>query len=136
MRDNAERAEGDDAAGEYLALARSYLEMGLTAEAVAALENAVQGTAFRYEAASILGKLAQQSGDLIAAIDWFERAADVPAPSLEEGRALLYELGATLERTGESARALAVFLELQADAGDYRDVASRIATLSRSQTGD
>jgi tetratricopeptide (TPR) repeat protein len=136
MRENAERAEGDDAAGEYLALARSYLEMGLTTEAAAALENAVQATASRFEAASMLGKLAQQRGDLDEAIDWFERAAEVPAPSVDEGRALLYELGATLERAGEAARALAVFLELQADAGDYRDIASRIATLSRSQTGD
>ena len=136
MRDNAKRAEGEEDAGEYLALARSYLEMGLTAEAVAALENAVQGTASRFEAASTLGRLAQQRGDLVAAIDWFERAAEVPAPTVEEGRALLYELGATLERSGEAARSLAVFLELQADAGAYRDVASRITTLSRSQTGD
>jgi tetratricopeptide (TPR) repeat protein len=136
MRENAERAEGDDAAAEYLTLARSYLEMGLTTEAAAALENAVQGTASRFEAASMLGKLAQQRGDLVAAVDWLERAAEVPAPSVEEGRALLYELGATLERSGEAARALAVFLELQADAGEYRDIASRIATLSRSQTGD
>jgi hypothetical protein len=48
---------------------------------------------------------------------------------------LLYDLGVTLEEAGESARALAVFLELQADAGDYRDVGPRVDRLSRVQTG-
>jgi hypothetical protein len=41
-----------------------------------------------------------------------------------------------LERAGESARALAVFLELRIDAGEYRDVAARIGRLSRAQSGD
>ena len=36
---------------------------------------------------------------------------------------------------GEIARALAVFLELQADADRYRDVHARIGRLSRVQTG-
>ena len=83
----------------------------------------------------MLAQFARERGDLVAAIDWFERAAEVPAPTVEDGRALLYELGAMLERTGEVARALAVFLELQAEAGDYRDLGRRIATLSRSQAG-
>ncbi|MEO5896253.1 MAG: tetratricopeptide repeat protein [Vicinamibacterales bacterium] len=136
IRANAERQEGVDNSAEYMALARTYMEMGLTDEAVAALQNAVTGTACRFEAAAALGKIAADTGDLPAAVEWFERGAEVPAPSVEEGRALLYDLGATLERMGESARALAVFLELQADAGDYRDVTPRVATLARSQTGD
>ena len=64
-----------------------------------------------------------------------ECAAEAPAPTAEEGRALLYDLGVTLEETGETARALAVFLELQADAGDYRDVSRRIDRLARVRTG-
>ena len=47
----------------------------------------------------------------------------------------MYDLGLTLEETGETARALAVFLELQADAGDYRDVPQRADRLARVQTG-
>ena len=53
----------------------------------------------------------------------------------EEGRALLYDLGVVLDEAGETARALAVFLELQADAGDYRDVPARIDRLARVQSG-
>ena len=37
--------------------------------------------------------------------------------------------------SGETARALAVFLELQAEAGEYRDVAARVERLARVQTG-
>ena len=48
---------------------------------------------------------------------------------------MLYDLGGTLEALGETARALAVFLELQADAGDYRDVYARADRLARVQTG-
>ena len=69
------------------------------------------------------------------AIEWLERAAEVPAPTAEDGRALLYDLGCMLEAIGETARALAVFLELQADAGEYRDVAARTDRLARVQTG-
>ena len=44
-------------------------------------------------------------------------------------------LGVTLEEAGETARALGVFLELQADAEDYRDVSERAERLARVQTG-
>ena len=39
-----------------------------------------------------------------------------------------------LEQSGESSRALAVYLELQADAGTYRDAGARIERLSRAQS--
>jgi hypothetical protein len=40
-----------------------------------------------------------------------------------------------LDEAGETSRALAVFLELQSEAGDYRDVPARIDRLARVQTG-
>ena len=48
---------------------------------------------------------------------------------------MIYELGDLLERTNENARALSIFLELQADAGEFRDVAARVERLSRVVTG-
>ena len=83
----------------------------------------------------MLGRLHRVQQEIARAIEWLERAAEAPAPGLEEGRALLYDLGATLEDAGEVARALAVFMELQADAGEYRDVAARVDRLARVQTG-
>jgi hypothetical protein len=68
-------------------------------------------------------------------VEWLERAAEAPASSAEEAHELLYELGTILESSGETARALAVFIELQADAGDYRDVAARVEHLARVQAG-
>ncbi len=40
-----------------------------------------------------------------------------------------------LEGAAETSRALAVFLELQSEAGDYRDVPGRIDRLARVQAG-
>ena len=77
----------------------------------------------------MLGRLYKERGDSSAAIEWLERAAEAPAPSADDGRALLYDL-ATLEEAGETARALAVFLELQAEGAEYRDVAARTERLS------
>ena len=38
-----------------------------------------------------------------------------------------------LEQVGEGARALAVLLELQADAGEYQDIDQRISRLTKVQ---
>ena len=64
-----------------------------------------------------------------------ERAAEAPAPSADEGLLLLYDLAGTLERAGETARALAVLLEIDADRSGYRDVGERIERLTRAQAG-
>jgi tetratricopeptide (TPR) repeat protein len=84
----------------------------------------------RFEAASLLAETLRELGRTREAVEWFERAAEAPAPGVEAGRRLLYELGKTLTDVGESERALAVFLELQADAPDYRDLAVRVRRLS------
>ena len=84
---------------------------------------------------AILGRLYQRRDDLPHAAEWLERASEAPAPSANDGRELLFDLGMILETMGETARALAVFMELQADAGEYRDVAARVERLARVQTG-
>jgi hypothetical protein len=135
FREEVSRQTGSDEAAQHLKLARTYLEMGMSDDAIGSLETASRSPAHRFEAASILGRLHRDQKDLPRAIEWLERAAEAPAPSAEEGRSLLYDLGTALEETGETARALAVFLELQSDAGDYRDVKTRVDRLSRVQTG-
>ncbi len=71
----------------------------------------------RFEAASLVARLLRDRGNVAAAVEWFERAAEAPAPTPEAGRELLFELGQTLEAADETARALAVYLELRSDAG-------------------
>jgi tetratricopeptide (TPR) repeat protein len=89
----------------------------------------------RFEAASLLGRMFLQQGDVPHAVEWFERAAEAPASDVREWCELLYELASVLEDAGESSRALAVFLELQAETPDYRDVPARVERLARVQTG-
>ena len=124
-----------DQQADQLALARTYLEMNMPDEALAPLKAACEAIRFRFEAASLLGRLYQQRGETPEAIEWLERAAEAPAPSEDEGHALLYDLGALVEASGDTSRALAVFLELQSDAGTYRDVAERVERLARVETG-
>jgi tetratricopeptide (TPR) repeat protein len=130
-------AEEDDAefAAQYLKLANTYIDMGMLDDAVSSLKTAVKSSTHRFEAASMLGRLYMRRNETPQAIEWLEHAAEEPAPTPQDGRALLYDLGLLLDQTGEVARALAVFLELQADAGDYRDVPARIDRLARVQSG-
>jgi len=135
VRSEVSKQTGAKEASEHLALAHTYIDMGMQDEAIAALRTAARVPTHRFEAASLLGRLFLKRNDILHAVEWLERAAEAPAPGETEGRELLYDLGCVLETAGETARALAVFLELQADAGDYRDVASRVDHLSRVQTG-
>jgi tetratricopeptide (TPR) repeat protein len=135
FRSEVSKQAGSYEAREQLTLARTYLEMSMQDEAIAALTAAARAPAHRFEAASLLGRLYQKRNDLTLAAEWLERAAEAPAPTANQGRELLYDLGAVLESLDETAHALAVFLELQADAGEYRDVAVRVERLARIQTG-
>jgi tetratricopeptide (TPR) repeat protein len=130
----SKQARGEDAS-DHLALARSYLNKGMPDQAIFALQTAARAPVHRFEAASLLGRIYLQRNDLSHAILWLGLAAEAPAPGEGESRELLYDLGCTLETAGETARALAVFLELQVDAGEYRDVAMRVDRLARVQTG-
>jgi len=124
-------AEQTAEAAAQFELAQEHLRKGLPAEAAAALQAAARVPTFRFKAAAQLGRLEASRGDLRTAVEWFERAAEAATPSGDESFTVLYDLADTLERTGESVRALAVFIELEADAGLYRDVHTRIEQLTR-----
>ncbi|MDQ3347972.1 MAG: tetratricopeptide repeat protein [Acidobacteriota bacterium] len=135
FRSDAARKGAADQSAQHMKLARTYMEMGMLDEATAALKTAAGSPIQRFEAASMLGRLYREHRDLPHAIEWFERAAEVPAPAAEAGRALLYDFAITLEEAGETARAIAVLLDLAAEAGHYRDAAERANRLGRVQTG-
>jgi tetratricopeptide (TPR) repeat protein len=135
FRSEVARQSGLDQSAQHMTLARTYLEMGMPDEAMTSLKVASRATRYRFEAASLLARIHKERGEHAPAIEWLERAAEAPAPSVEEGRALLYDLGTLVEHSGETARALAIFLELQSEAGEYRDVAERVERLARVETG-
>ncbi len=133
FRDEARPGTGhNDAQRDYergLALAKD----GRFAESATALRAACRSPLLRSVASAALGRLYRDRGDASEAIEWFERAAEAPPPTADDGHAVLYELVVLLEGAGESERALAVCLELQAVAGEYRDVDARIARLTKAQ---
>ena len=133
VRDDIDRPSSDEAAAEQYRLALTYQEMGMVEDAIAALELAARSSRQRFDAASMLGRLHLEEQRLGRAVEWFERAAEAPAPTADAGRALLYDLASTLEASGEGSRALAVFLELETESGGYRDVDQRIDQLSKVQ---
>jgi len=135
FRDEVTRQSGADDASQHMALANTYLEMGMEDDAIQSLKKAAHSPRCRFEAGTHLARLFKGRNDIPQAIEWMERAAEAPAPSREAGLGLLYDLGTTLEAIGETARALGVFMELQADAGQYRDVQDKVERLSRVQTG-
>lgn len=130
FREEVSRQTESDEAHQRYKVALTYRDMGMIDDAVRELEQAARSPRLRFDASALLARLLRDRGEVAHAIDWFERAAEAPAPTQEAGRQLLYELGQALEMSGENARALAVYLELQADAGEYHDTAARVARLS------
>jgi tetratricopeptide (TPR) repeat protein len=125
-------AASPEVAEQHFQMATNYIEMGMTNEAIAALEVSARSIRHRFRAGALLAKLYMDKGDTEHSVEWFERAAEAPAPTPAAAHQLLYELATALEAQGESARALAVLLELQSEAGEYRDLAQRLEHLMGS----
>ena len=129
LRDEAIHDASPETGEQHFKLAATYMQMGMQEDAMKALEVAARSPRHRFRAGAMLAKAHLDAGDQIHAIDWYERAAEATPPTPEAAHALLYDLASVLEAQGEGARALAVLLELQAEAGGYRDVSVRLEQL-------
>ena len=136
LRQRVSKASGvEDVAEQHYLLGAECARTGRYDQAKTALEVAVDSPRYQFRAGAMLGRIYLEEGRAAEAVEWFERAAAVSPPTSEEGYTLLYHLGTTLEGLEEWTRALAVFLEIKARAGDHRDVWDRIARLSRTLLG-
>jgi len=135
FRDEVSRDSEASETEQQFKLGLTYRDMGMIEDAIRELSWAARSPRRRFEASSLVARLERDKGNMPAAVEWFERAAEAPAPTPDAGRELLFELAQALESSGESARALAVYLELRSDAGEFRDVSKRIERLSRAQSG-
>ena len=135
MRARIARDERAVDASEQYERGLQHLEHGRMADALADLQGAARPPQFRFRASARLGRLHVATGEVQDGIEWLERAAEAPAPSPDEALSVLYDLAGALERVGETARALAILLEIDADRGAYRDVRERIDQLTRAQAG-
>ncbi len=135
MRDQAAKRSGlDDAQKEYkrgLALRAA----GDIDGCIKSLEKASHAPKLRFATSKLIARLYRERDMLPEALEWLERTSQAPAPTPDDGYQALYELGEMLEKVGEVARALAVCMELQSEAGTYRDVEERIDRLTKVQAG-
>ena len=130
MREEVSRRSAFDGAENDYRQGLALYQAGRGDEALGPLQKASRAPKLRFASAAVVGRIFRDRGAIDQAIEWFERAAQAPAPSAEEGQELLFELADALEQQGETARALAVCMELQAGAGNYRDVGARIERLA------
>ena len=110
--------------------AQEHLHRGMPAEAAAHCRRQRECHSSGSRRRRNFGRLLASRGDARGAVEWLERAAEAPAPSPDEGFGVLYDLANALGQMGEPVRALAIFIELEADAGVYRDVRMRIEELT------
>ena len=134
LRDEASHESAPDPANREYQRGLALYKAGQRDECIVPLAAAARAPSLRFAAASLLARIHVEHGVMPQAIEWFERAAEAPAPTPEDGQRLLYDLASALESVGEVARALAILMELRADAGEYRDVVERIDRLTQAQT--
>jgi tetratricopeptide (TPR) repeat protein len=133
FRKDASHGSKHDAARAAYDRAVALRDAGLFDESIPAFEAASREPRLRFHAAAALGRLYRHRQALEPAIEWFEQASQAPAPTPDEAYELFLELAEALESFGQVDRALATCRELQAEAGDYRDVAARISRLTKAQ---
>ncbi|MGD0964349.1 MAG: tetratricopeptide repeat protein [Candidatus Acidiferrales bacterium] len=127
--------EEDEDLETHYNLGIAYREMGLLDEAIGEFQKvakAVQkGKPFRYamNCAVLLALSFADKGEPKIAALWYKRALEVPGLEQETILALRYDLGISLETSGDSDEALDCFRQVYAMNIDYRDVSDRIATL-------
>jgi tetratricopeptide (TPR) repeat protein len=129
IRDEAARDTSPEIAEQHFKLAETFMEIGMKIEAIKALEVAARSPRHRFRASAMLAKACLDSGDAASAIEWYGKAAEAPAPSPQAHYVVMYELASVLASEGDGVRALAVLIELQSEAGEYRDVADRLEQL-------
>jgi tetratricopeptide (TPR) repeat protein len=133
LRDEASRRSAIEAAEQEYRRGIALKAAGDIDGCIEALQAASRAPKLRFATASLLGRIFRERGLTAEAVTWYERAAQAPAPTAAEYHVLLFELAELLEAEGEIIRALTVCLELQAEAGDFRDVAVRVDRLAKVQ---
>ena len=132
LREEASRRPSEETADAAFTRGSAMMDAGELDEAAVHLRTASRSPRRRFAAARLLADVHERGGRVDAAIEWLGHAVDAPGVTAAERSDTLLRLADLLERSGETARALAVCLELQADAGDYKDLAARIERLSRA----
>ncbi len=132
-----EEAEADDSDFDtkyHTAIA--YKEMGLIEQAIAEFQDAAaivkptDGTRRFFNCANLLGHSFMENGMPKLAMQWYQRALEIPDLNADEKQALWYELGLVHESENEYAEAGKYFEQVYAENVDYRDVRERLKNMA------
>ena len=104
--------------------------VGLFRQAAEHFEKAAQDPAYALKGFAQMGLSLKRSGRHEEAVAAFRRALQVPSTSSKEQVQILYLLGRTLESLDRTPEALETYRWLRREAPQYRDVATRIESLS------
>jgi len=114
----------------------AYKEMGLIEQAIAEFQDAAaivkpsDGTRRFFNCANLLGHSFMENGMPKLAIQWYQRALEIPDLNADEKQALWYELGLVHESENEYAEAGKYFEQVYAENVDYRDVRERLKNMA------
>jgi tetratricopeptide (TPR) repeat protein len=111
----------------------AYKEMGLLPESIREFQVASRNPQFFVEACSMIGMCYMEQGMWSQAAEWYQKALTAPDLSEETRLALRYDLAASLESAGEVERAVDLYQEVVAQSPDYRDVSTRLDSLSNGR---
>jgi len=135
MRDEARHRPLDEATDVAFTRGAAMVEAGELEQCIEPLRMAARSPRRRFAAATLLAQVFERQQRRDEAIEWLGHAADTPGLTGTDRFETLLRMADLLEQTGEPASALAVCLELHADAGNYKGLSVRIARLSRAQAG-
>ena len=129
-----EAADSDFDTKYHTAIA--YKEMGLIEQAIAEFQDAAaivkptDGTRRFFNCANLLGHSFMENGMPKLAMQWYQRALEIPDLNPDEKQALWYELGLVHESENEYAEAGKYFEQVYAENVDYRDVRERLKNMA------
>ena len=104
--------------------------VGLFKQAAEHFETAAQDPMYMLKGLAQMGLCLKRTGKQDEAVMAFRRALQVPSASSKEQVQILYLLGRTLESLGRIPESLETYRWLRREAPQYRDVATRIESLS------
>lgn len=107
----------------------AYREMGLLDEAIREFQLAAKSPDLAVEALSMIGACYLEHGLPEQSAEWYARALATPDLGSDVQVGLRYELGCSLEASGDLEGALASYAAVLAVKPAYRDVVDRIARL-------
>ncbi len=118
-----------DAATHY-DLGVAYKEMGLFADAQSEFELASRDPSRTCMCFAMIGMIYREQGDLAAAAEAYQRAAEAEHRTPEQEMSLHYDLGVVHQERGDTKTALFYLEKVRRQNPNYRDVSQRIAALS------